>query len=111
MFKFLITLLVAFGLISSANAATGCILTSNKTKIYTSLISGTNYRSTTSSTSPAGCTYKQTGGSCTVANAGPALLGTTTNLECPIDDYVWLIMLTLGGLGFVYIRKKNLILN
>ena len=111
MLKFFIIFLVAFGMVISVNGATGCVLNSNLTKIYTSLQSGTTYRSTTSSTALSGCVYKQTTSPCTVSGSGPAFLGDTAILNCPIDNYTWLILLSIGGLGFAYIRKKNLILN
>ncbi|MFD0939358.1 hypothetical protein [Pedobacter boryungensis] len=111
MSKFFIVLLVAFGLSISVNAATGCVLNSNLSKIYTSLQSGTTYRSTTSSNALSGCVYKQTTNPCTVSGLGSGFLGDTTILNCPIDDYNMLILLVVAGLGFFYIRKKNLILN
>jgi hypothetical protein len=111
MLKFLITFLVAFGMVLSVKATTGCVLSSNLTKIYTSLQSGTTYRSTTSSTALSGCVYKQTTNTCTVSGLGSGFKGDTTILNCPIDNYVLLILLFSGGFGFVYIRKKNLILN
>ncbi|MFI5450538.1 hypothetical protein ACHMWN_00095 [Pedobacter sp. UC225_61] len=107
MLKFFIVFLVAFGMVISVNGATGCVLNSNLTKIYTSLQSGTTYRSTTSSTALSGCVYKQTTNSCTVSGLGAGFKGDTTILNCPIDNYVWLILLSLGGLGFMHIRKKS----
>ncbi|MFI5450537.1 hypothetical protein ACHMWN_00090 [Pedobacter sp. UC225_61] len=111
MIKFFIVFLFAFGMVLSVKATTGCILNSNLTKIYTSVQNGTNYKSNSSSTALAGCTYKQTTSPCTVSGSGPAFLGDTAILNCPIDNYTWLILVSFGGLGFVYIRKKNLILN
>lgn len=26
---------------------------------------------------------------------------------CPLDDYIWLLSLPLGGLGFAYMRKRS----
>ena len=111
MFKFFILFIATFGMVISVKATTGCILSSNLTKIYTSVQNGTNYKSNSSSTALSGCTYKQTTSPCTVSGSGPAFLGDTAILNCPIDNYTWLILIFFSGLGFVYVRKKNLVLN
>jgi hypothetical protein len=106
-----ITFILIIALLSiKVKAATGCVLTSDKSKIYTKKNGGagsTDYRTTNVSTALSGCVYKQTTTSCTVGGSGPGFLGDTTVLNCPIDDYVWLILLLFGGLGFVHIRNKN----
>ncbi|MFD0939359.1 hypothetical protein [Pedobacter boryungensis] len=109
MLKYIILLLFTLSLSNNVKAATGCILNSNLTKIYTSVQNGTNYKSNSSSTALTGCTYKQTTSPCTVSGAGPAFLGDTTILNCPLDYYTWLILLVFSGFGFFYIRNKALI--
>jgi len=110
MYKFFILFLVAFGMALSVKATTGCVLSSNLTKIYTSLQSGTTYRSTTSFTALSGCVYKQTTNTCNVSGLGSGFKGDTTILDCPLDEYTWLVLLSLGGLGFFHIRKKSLLI-
>jgi hypothetical protein len=111
MLKCIIFLLPIALLSINVKAATGCVLTSNKSKIYTKKNGGagsTDYRTTNVSTATAGCVYAQTATSCTVGGSGPGFLGDTTILNCPIDDYAWLILLLFGGLGFLHVRKKAL---
>lgn len=112
MFKFIIFLLSIALLSITVKAATGCVLTSNKSKIYTKKNGGagsTDYRTTNVSTALSGCEYAQTTTSCTVGGSGPGFLGDTVVLNCPIDNYVWLILLFFGGLGFVHVRNKCLL--
>ncbi|MFI5450539.1 hypothetical protein ACHMWN_00100 [Pedobacter sp. UC225_61] len=109
MLKFIVFLLTISLLSVTVKAATGCVLNSNLTKIYTKKNGGassTDYRTTNVSTALSGCVYAQTTTSCTVDGSGPGFLGDTTVLNCPIDDYVWLVLLFFGGFGFVHVRNK-----
>lgn len=113
MIKFLIGFLIFIFISTSSSATTGCI-DASKALIYTSYQSGQNYyRSSVSTPSSPGCLFASTGGICSIGGPGAnnGLLGDTNLEECPIDDYAWLILLLFGGLGFVHLRKKNLILN
>jgi len=33
----------------------------------------------------------------------------TYAFPCPLDNYIWLLILPLGGLGFHYMRKRSLL--
>ena len=112
MLKFIILLSIIVLISITVRAATGCVLTSDKSKIYTKKNGGASsidYRTTNVSTALSGCVYAQTTTSCTVGGSGPGFLGDTVVLNCPIDDYIWLILLFFGGLGFVNVRNKCLL--
>lgn len=34
---------------------------------------------------------------------------TFTIVQCPLDDYIWLLILPLGAFGFFYMRKRSLL--
>ena len=94
-----------------SKAATGCVLNSNKSKIYTKRSGGTSstiYKTSPSTNATSGCTFVQSTSACTVSGLGAGFIGNTTTENCPIDDYVWLILVFFGGIGFVYVRNKSL---
>ncbi|TKC05710.1 hypothetical protein FA048_18535 [Pedobacter polaris] len=94
-----------------SKAATGCVPNANKTRIYTKRDGGpssTIYKSSPFSTANSGCLY--VGSSpCTITGVGAGTLGDTTLVACPIDDYIWLLMISFGGLGYFALRKKPMI--
>ena len=107
MLKFLVAFLLFFVVSRSANAISGCINASRST-IYTNFQSGTTWKSNQfSNASP--CLYIYTGAPCTISGIGSGQLGDTANpRECPIDDYIWVMMILFGGVGFYIIRQKNM---
>lgn len=110
MLKFLTLFLLACVLSISANAATGCV-NASRTTIYTSFQNGQQYWRTSPSTSSSpGCFFVYTGGVCSIGSFGAnnGYLGDTNVEECPIDDYVWIMIALLGGLGYLVIRQRNI---
>ena len=107
MSKFFIAFLLFFSVSTLVNATVGCIRTDRST-IYTSLRSGTQYNASPAIAAGAGCLFIFTGGACTIRSGiGAGFLGDTANpKECPIDDYIWVMMILFGGLGY-YVLRKN----
>ena len=110
MFRFFIAFLLFFLVSTSSNAVTGCI-DGARTAIYTSLSTNGKYWQGTPASSGAGCFFIYTGGGCKIGNVASnnGLLGDDSNpKQCPIDDYVWVMMILFGGVGFYIIRQKNM---
>ena len=114
MLKFSFVFLAVFFFSISVQAVTGCV-SANKSTIYTNLRSGTIYNSSTVSTPGSGCFYITTATACTIrfssSNQVPGSLGDDTTQLCPIDDYIWVMMILFGGLGYYVLRKNALKLN
>ena len=108
--RFLVAFLLFILISTSASAVPGCI-NASRTAIHTSLHPSGKYWQNSSTSSSPGCLYVYTGGICSIGsqNANNGMLGDTANpQECPIDDYVWVMVALLGGLGFYIIRQKNM---
>lgn len=107
--KFLIAIVLFLIIYSFSNAQTGCVRTALPTRIYTSLISGTSYRSTTFTDASAGCQYALTANTCSVSGfTGTAFKGQVGVVNCPLDNDIWEITVLLGGIGCLVIRKNAL---
>lgn len=109
MFRFIIAFLLFFLVSTSSNAVPGCV-NGARNAIHTSLHPSGKYWQNSSTSSSPGCLYFYTGGICSIGsqNANNGMLGDTANpQECPIDDYIWIMMILLGALGFYFIRQKN----
>ncbi|TKC05711.1 hypothetical protein FA048_18540 [Pedobacter polaris] len=108
MLKFSATFLLIFVVSTFVNAQTGCIRSALKTRIYTSLQSGTNYRSTTFTDATPGCQYVQTANTCTVSGfSGAAFKGQVGVFTCPIDNYSWVMIILLASMGYFFLSKKK----
>ena len=108
MSKLLVSFLLFFVISTSVNAASGCIRAS-RNRIYTSFQSGINWKSSPFTNSSAGCLFIFTGAACTITSNGSGFLGDTVNpQQCPIDDYIWVMMIIFGGLGYFVLRKNAL---
>ena len=110
MLKYLIAFLLFFVVSTSVNATVGCIRTT-RTTIYTNLRSGTQYNSSPGNIAAGpGCLFIFTGGPCTIRSgiAGGFFGDTVNPQECPIDDYIWVMMILFGGLGYFALRKNAL---
>ena len=108
--RFLAVFLLLFLLSTSVHAAQGCI-DAARTRIYTTQPTNNKYWYTSPfSTAPGGCFYVYTGAGCKIGNVGAnnGFLGDTTNLVCPIDDYIGVMVALMAGLGFYIIRQKNM---
>lgn len=91
-----------------SKAQTGCVRTALKTRIYTSLLSGSTYKSTPYTTSGANCQYALTANTCSVSGiTGTALKGTVGVETCPIDFDIWEMIMICSGVGYFTIRKKQ----
>ncbi|MBB2147258.1 hypothetical protein GM921_17285 [Pedobacter sp. LMG 31464] len=92
----------------SAKAIDGCVSNTDQSKIYTTK-SGSKYKTTPFTLLGAGCTWIFTSGTCKISPNISGKLAFPTVQSCPIDDYVWVILLFFGALGFVHVRKRNVI--
>ena len=112
MVKFFIVFLFVFIMSVSLRAATGCVPNSNTTRIHTSYNSSTgNYRANTFSTLGVGCAWNFISPStaCNVGSGvGAGFLAVDSPQFCPIDDYIWVLMILFGGLGYFVLRKNAL---
>ena len=110
MLKILICFLLFIFVSGSVEAATGCV-NANRTIIYSSYNTKKNHWLLNSASPvPNGCFYYTSGTTCNIEGgvANEGLLGDTSNLECPIDDYIWVMVVLIGGVGFYIIRQKNI---
>ncbi len=108
MLKLLIAFILFLAFSISVNAGPGCI-NASRDLIYTNYQNGQQYWRGTPTPSSPGCLFISTGGVCSIGSNGAnnGLLGDTTNVqECPIDDYIWLMIPLIGGLGYYTLRKK-----
>ena len=112
MLKFSFIFFAVFFFSISVKATVGCIITSRST-IYTNFRNGTTYNASPGNfNSDPGCLFIFTGGACTIRNTGTGFFGDTVNpQECPIDDYIWVMMILSGGIGYFVLRKNALKLN
>lgn len=127
--KIFVGFLLIFAMFSKTFAISGCGIGSYSTgsEIISYIPSGTagsgswaNYIGTPSrdnSSSPNACprhAYSSSGFNnsircCIGGNCDPSYrLWTITLIPCPIDDYIPLLLLATGGLGFIILRKRNL---
>lgn len=101
---------MAMVLSTKVSAVAGCI-NAARDRIYTSKQSGQNYyRTSTYQTATTGCLYVYTGAICSIgsSNANNGYMGDTNNaLQCPIDDYVGVMIVFFAGLGYLLIRRNN----
>ena len=115
MVKFIFSFLfLVFAFLSSKATVYGCVPNSNTVVNYTTLVSGTTFSKTgTIVNLGPGCAWiwRIPSTACTVngtgTGSGAGFQGVDTPQFCPIDDYVWLIMIIFGGLGYVYVRQKK----
>ncbi len=107
--KVLFAFLLVFLVCTSVNAATGCV-NASRTIIYTTSHPSGYWRSNSGVNAPNGCLYNTSGTPCNIQGgaANEGLLGDDTSIACPIDDYVWVMMILFGGLGYFVLRKNNL---
>lgn len=90
-------------------AQTGCVRVALQTRIYTSLISGSNYRSNIYSNTSAGCQYALTANTCTVSGiSGTAYKGQVGVIICSLDDYNWIFAIFLTVLGYLFISEGQI---
>lgn len=96
-----------------ATSGTGCYIQSTG-KIYKTLKSGIEYKtSPTISITGNICLFNGAGATCKVKISGSFVFGLAGNwnvLYCPIDDYVWLMLLGFGIIGFSFLRKNSQII-
>lgn len=110
MFRYLIAFLLFFLVSTSSNAAPGCV-NAAKNIIYTNTHPSGYWRSNSGVNASAGCFYYTSGTVCSIGSVGAnnGLLGDTSNpLECPIDDYIGIMMILFTGLGYFVLRKNGL---
>lgn len=110
-----IYLISGFGMISSFGAV-GCqhptngnVYRNNNWWGWSNLIQDDCPSGSTTSTQFASVS-SSAGGSCLIGFFGLTATGSLVNydiLNCPIDDYIPFLILISGGLGFVYLRKKE----
>lgn len=95
---------------STVFAVNGCYI-SNTGVIYTSQIGGSGkYNASPSQIIGTGaCLIGVSGGACTVNNV-PGTTGDYSLSYCPIDDYIWLLIIASSLAGYGFLQKKILIL-
>lgn len=110
MLKYLYLLIfIALGA-GSLHAATGCVKNTDPSRIYTTLVSGTTYSSSSYTAVNAGCSFILTSTICTVQPGGTSNMGKVSNTSpqsCALDDqaYICLFMLTVLGAYFYHSRR------
>lgn len=101
--------MLLIGISGITNAQTGCVRIALQTRIYTSLISGSNYRSNTYTNASAGCQYALTANTCTVSGiSGTAYKGQVGVVVCSLDDYNWVFAICLTVLGYLFISEGQI---
>lgn len=120
---------------TTAQSQTGCYVSSNNTvypnaaslglldAVLAALFGTTNpYYSTNPKYSECGWSPLSTSSSCKVCSGTyttflgivdgcsgsmlPGMIGTYTPIDCPLDDYTWLIALASGTFGFILVRRN-----
>lgn len=110
MFKFFAAFSLFLIISTTSTAITGCIDVA-RTRIYTNQHPSGYWRTNTFSTAQSGCFYVYTGAICSIGfiGANNGYLGDTSNpQECPIDDYIWIMVVLVGDLGYCIIRRRNM---
>ena len=114
MLKFLVAFLMFLAVSTSANAQAGCI-DANRTLIYTNQHTSGYWRTNTFFSPSPDCSFIITGGPCTIGTgngSSSGSLGNRSNTQpCPIDDYIWVMMILFGGLGYFVLRKNAQLLS
>jgi len=110
MLKSLYLILFILLLSGALKAQTGCIPSSNTSRIYTTFVSGTTYSKANFVTLTGGCSWNLTPGSpCIVGGGvGSGILGQSSPQVCPIDSYIPLLILlcNIGYFALAKIRKQ-----
>ena len=107
MLKFLITFFLFSLTVILANAQLGCI--DGAGAIHTSYQNVSKGYYTAPAYPPSsGCSFVRDGGGCKINSVSGFSLGNRTIEECPIDDYIWVMIALFGGVGFYIIRQKNM---
>lgn len=94
---------------SAAFAVNGCYI-SNTGIIYTNSTGGSGKYNTSPSQNigTGACLNGASGGACTVNNL-PGTIGDYSVTYCPLDDYVWLLIIGSSIVGFGFLRNRIVI--